>query len=267
MTMPARRRQQIFAIAGLLILNALLGWYFQRLRKEYRDHTQWIYTRPAPSTTSTGSVRPTPTVGTQDFGEIVNHNLFTQERSNQAPEERQQAKAPELPLLYGTMNLGNGWFALMAPGDQPSRLSKRVLPGEEIGGYKLVSIANSQVVVAWGEKTFTIDASESARRIPRIIDRTVNVRSDHPAPAPSVATASAGGARVTSVAPTPASTRSNKPATAYFPPGADPDAPVGTIVAGRRKVVVPTPFGPQVQWEEVEQPGASTATPNPKKEQ
>lgn len=261
--MLARRREQILAMVGLLVLNAALGWYLQRLRKDYRNRTQWIYTRLAVSTPFTGSGRPAQTAGTQDLGEIVKRNLFVAERSNQPPEE-QQAKAPELPLLYGAMNLGGGWFALMAPGDQAPPVSKRVLPGEEIGGYKLVSIANSQVVVEWGEKKFTIDVSESARRVPRIIDRTASARADHPAPAPSVTTAGASTARVTSVAPGSASTGSGKLAGGYSPPGADPDAPVGTVVGGRRKIVVPTPWGPQVRWELVEQPGASAPPQNPK---
>ena len=144
--------------------------------------------------------------------------------------------------------------------------SKKVVPGEEIGGYKLVSIANSQVVVEWGEKKFTIDVSESARRVPRIIDRTASAKAERPASAPPVTTAGASAPRVTSVAPT-ASTASNKPASGYNPPGADPDAPVGTVVAGRRKVVVPTPFGPQIEWQPVEQAGAPTPNQNSKKEQ
>jgi len=261
--MLARRREHIVAIVALSVLNIVLVWYLEQLRKDYRNRTRWIYARPAASTTSASTRGPAP-AGIQDWSEIVNRNLFTPERSNKPPEEK-QAKAPELPLLYGTMNLGSGWFALMAPGDQASAASKKVLPGEEIGGYKLVSIVNSQVVVEWGEKKFTIDVSESARRVPRIIDRTASARGG--VAAPSVTGAGAASARVTSVGPTSASSESRKPAVNYTPPGADPDAPAGTIVAGRRKVVVPTPFGPQVQWEEVGQPGASAPPPNPKKEQ
>jgi hypothetical protein len=265
--MLVRRREHILAIAALLVLNALLGWYLERLRKDYRNRTQWIYAGPVASTTPTNSGRPTQPAGTQDWSEIVNRNLFTPERSTQAPEEK-QAKAPELPLLFGTMNLGSGWFALMAPGDQASPASKKVLPGEAIGGYKLVSIATSQVVVEWEEKKFTIDVSESARRVPRIVDKTASARADRaaatPPPVTSVGTASA---RAASTAPTLTTTGGKKAAANYVPPGADPDAPAGTIVGGRRKVVVPTPFGPQVYWEEVEQPGASAPIQNPKKEQ
>lgn len=265
--MLVRRREHILAIAALLVLNALLGWYLERLRKDYWNRTQWIYGGPAASTKPTSSGGPTQPAGTQDWSDIVNRNVFTSERSNQLPEEK-QAKAPELPLLFGTMNLGSGWFALMAPGDQASAASKKVLPGEEIGGYKLVSIATSQVLVEWGEKKFTIDVSESARRVPRIIDKTASARADHPVASPSVVSAPVSSARVTSVAPAPTSvsTGGKKPATNFTPPGADPDAPEGTIVGGRRKVIVPTPFGPQVQWQEVQPSATSAPTQNPKKE-
>jgi len=264
--MLAKRREHIVAIVALSVLNIVLGWYLEQLRKDYRNRTRWIYAGPAASTTSASTRGPAPTAGIQDWSEIVNRNLFTPERSNKPPEEK-QAKAPELPLLFGTMNLGSGWFALMVPGDQTSAASKKVLPGEEIGGYKLVSIANSQVVVEWGEKKFTIDVSESARRVPRVIDRTASARADRGVAAASVTSAGVSSARLTSVGPTSASSEGRKPAVNYTPPGADPDAPAGTIVAGRRKVVVPTPFGPQVQWEEVGQPGTSAPTQNPKKEQ
>jgi hypothetical protein len=256
--MLVRRREHLLALGALLVLNALLGWDLARLRTDYRNRTQWIYTWPAASAASTGSGGAAQTAGTEDWSVIVNRNLFSPERSNQPPEDK-QAKAPELPLLFGTMNLGSGWFALMAPGDQASPASKKVLPGEEIGGYKLVSIANSQAVVEWGEKKFTIDVSESARRVPRIIDKTASARVDRPAAAPSPASAGAASARVTSVAPTSAA--------AYYPPGADADTPVGTVVGGRRKILVQTPYGPQVQWQPVGQPGAAAPTQNPKKEQ
>ena len=264
--MLSRRREQILAIVALLVLNALLGWYLVQLRKDYRNRTQWIYARPAASTTPTSSGGRTQIARTEDWSLIVDRNLFTPERSNQPPQAEKEVKAPELPLLFGTMNLGSGWFALMAPGDQASPASKKVLPGEEVGGYKLVSIANSQVVVEWGEKRFTIDVSESARRVPRIVDRTASTRVDHPTSAPSLASPGAGTAtaRVTSVAPTSAAAANSKPAAAYYPPGADADTPVGTVVGGRRKILVQTPFGPQVQWEPVGQPGAALPTPNPK---
>jgi len=252
--MLSRRREQFIVFLGLVAVNAALGWYLYRQWGDYQGRTRWIYGGVAQAE---GSALPTlraRNVEAQSFAEIVNRSLFRPDRSNESPTE--VAKMPELPFLYGTMNLGNGSFALMAPGDQPTGLSKRILPGEEIGGYKLVSIAGSQVVVEWGEKKTTIDVSESARRVPRVIEKTAS------ASRPAEAGTSPGAAgRVTTVAPSsaPAAAAAAEserkkftPAGYNAPPGAPVDAPAGTVVGGRRKVVRPTPFGSQVWWEDVE---------------
>ena len=75
--------------------------------------------------------------------------------------------------------------------------SKRVLPGEEIGGYKLDSIGVSNVVIEWQEKKFTLDISESARHVPGIVERSASAG---PSPAP-VTKAGGPANQVTTVAP------------------------------------------------------------------
>ncbi len=268
--MLTRRREQIVLLFGLITLNALLGWYAHRLWSDHQSRTQWIYAQIAAGPSATLTAPPGTPAGAQSFAEIVDRNLFSPERTSHPPEAK-EAKAPELPLLYGTMNLGNGWFALMAPGDQASGLSKQVLPGEEIGRYKLVSIASSQVVVEWGEKKFTIDASESARRVPRIIEKTAKTEKTAPARSVEAPAASGTTSHVTTVAPlfSPSSAREERKkfSTAGYnaPPGAPVDAPAGTVFGGKRKVEVPTPFGTQVGWEDVEQTKGQTGKETEKK--
>jgi hypothetical protein len=147
------------------------------------------------------------------------------------------------------MNLGNGWFALMAPGDQSSPASKRVLPGEEIGGYKLVSIGTSNVVIEWQEKKITLDISESARRGP--IEKTASA-SARPAP---VTTAGSGANSAMPVSPFVGGAGITSPARSA-PPGASPEVPPGTIIGGKQKVLVPTPFGVIPVWQDVGQPSS-----------
>ncbi len=251
--MFSRRREQFVVFLVLIGVNTALGWYLYGQGRNYQGRIQWIYGGVAQAEASWPSTRQARNMEAQSFAEIVNRSLFRPDRTNESPTE--SAKMPELPFLYGTMNLGNGNFALMAPGDQPTGLSKRVLPGEEIGGYKLVSIAGSQVVVEWGEKKINIDVSESARRVPRIIEKTAPVTRSAETRAP---TASTG--RVTTVGPSPVSSSISEdrkkytPAGYNAPPGAPVDAPAGTVIGGRRKVVRPTPFGNQVWWEDIEQP-------------
>ncbi len=250
--MLARRREQIIVLVGLLGLNLGLAWSLERYWKDYRSRTQWVYAQPAPVTSTSPSELSRAPAAAQSFAEIVNRTIFRPERANEAPTE--SAKAPELPLLYGAMNLGDGLFAMMAPGDQPTALSKPVRAGEVIGGYKLVSIGDSKVVLAWGEKEFTISVWESARRVPRVVENAPTGR-----PAASTAPTARTGP-ITTVGPSPPSSSFSEekkkytPAGYNAPPGAPPDAPVGTVIGGRRKVVRPTPFGDQVWWENVEQP-------------
>jgi hypothetical protein len=247
--MLGRRREQILVVMGLIGLNILLGWFLGRLWNDYRSRAQWLY--------ASASARPLATLAAgsnqagqpQSFVEIVDRNVFSPLRGSLPPQPQEEAKAPTLPLLFGTMNLGNGRFALMAPGDQPLPVGKRVLPGDEIGGYKLVSIGMSNVVLAWQEKKITLDISESARHIPGIVEKTARA-SPHPAPITTVgSTANSGTAMVPG--PGGATTSAARPSSGPFP-----DVPEGTVIGGKRKVLVPTPFGPVVQWQDVGQPAS-----------
>jgi len=266
--MLARRREQVGLIAGLLVLNALLVWDLHRLWKGYQSRIEWVHAgaaqRPAAPPVSPQSHE----AETQAFVEISSRNLFSPQRTSWKPAD-EEAKAPEPPLLFGTMNLGEGWFALMAPGGQSAAVSKRVLPGEEIGGYKLVSIAGAQVVVEWGERKITLDVSESARRVPRVIDKTASVGSTAPAPASRAPTGFAATGGVPTVASSSSSTSTSGarqgfgPAGFNAPPGASADAPAGTTIAGKRKVVNKTPFGDEVFWVDDTHPTNAAGTEKP----
>ncbi|HLY62721.1 MAG TPA: hypothetical protein VKV95_18410 [Terriglobia bacterium] len=260
--MFSRRQEQIIVFLILVAANAALGWYLHRQWKNYQSRVGWIYGGVSPAEASSSSTSRARAAEAQTFAEIVNRNLFRPDRSNESAAEN--VKMPELPYLYGTMNLGNGSFALMSPGDQAPGLSKRVVPGDEIGGYKLVSIAGSQVIVQWGEKKTSIDVSESARRIPRIKEVAAAPRT--PAPAPVGGTSAA---QVTTVAPTDNNSGQNGTSKAGFagfgaPSGVAADAPVGTVVGGKKKVVRQTMFGPTYWWEDVAPAKPATGNENPK---
>jgi hypothetical protein len=260
--MLARRREQILIIVGLVGLNLLLGWLAVRLGKDYRRRTQWLYagaSAPPLAPLASGSKQ---TGQPQSFVEIVDRNVFSPLRGSPPPQAPEEAKAPKPPLLFGTMNLGEGWFALMAPGDQPSPVSKRVLPGEEIGGYKLVSIGTSNVVLEWQEKKITLDISESTRHVPGVIEKTANP-SARSAPITTSGSASASGATV----PSQIGGAAASSAALSAPPGVSPDVPVGTVIGGKRKVLFQTPFSTKVVWVDVGQPGseAPNQTGNPNK--
>ena len=265
--MLTRRREQIIVFLGLVALNLGFGVMLSRYWKDYRANTQWIYTRKSIEPETTGGLSQAP-VAAQNFAVIVDRTMFRPERTNEVATEKIE-KLPELPLLYGTMNLGDGMFAMMAPGEQANGLSKPVHLGEEIGGYKLVSIANSQVVVGWGEKRFTVNVWESARKVPRIVDKSGppsrSAESSPPTGARSVTTATSSSA---STAPVVVGGSKQKTGFVGFnaPSGASADAPVGTVIGGKRKVQYMTLYGPSYRWENVEAPKDTTPQQNPPKE-
>ncbi len=252
--MLSRRREQIVVLFALIAVNLGLGWSMRRSWADYRARTQWIYGQGLPGEAPASNAPAVSTPPAQSFAEIVNRNLFRPERTNELATE--SAKMPDLPILYGTMNLGNGMFAVMAPGDKPAGVSRQVFPGQEVGGFKLVSVANSQVEVAWHDKKFTIDVWESSRRLPRVVDTTA---ASHPgtttAPAPAPA---AAPSRVTIVPPASSSANLEElrkkftPAGFNAPAGAPLDAPDGFVLGGRRKHVEKTMMGDKVWWEDIE---------------
>jgi len=241
--MLGRRREQILIIAGLLGLNILLGWFLGEAWKDYRASIQrlaaGVEVQRAPGHAAVANQPGQP----QSFVGIVDRNVFSPLRGNQPPQPQEEAKAPKLPILFGTMNLGDGRFALMSSGEESPPLSKRVLPGEEIGGYKLVSIGTSNVVLEWKEKKVTLEITEPAKRGGGTTERTPNVRS-------AAAASGAIAPRATTVGPAPGGAASAA-AARLEPPGAPPDAPLGTVVGGKKKVLLPTPFGTLVQWQDV----------------
>jgi len=262
--MLSTRREQIVVLSGLVILNAGLGWDARRLWRNDQHRAEWINTAAVPGPALTPGTRKGEGHGVQSFGEIIDRDLFTPERSKRSPQE--EVKAPALPFLWGTMNLGHGWFALMAPGDQPSILPARVMVGEDIGGYKLISLAGSEAVVEWQGKRFNVSTADSVRRAPRSLASTARPESSSgrtpAAPFGSmshVTTIAPTGPPASGGAPMPANTQRARSGVDYGPPpGAPPDAPAGTVIGGRRKVVTPTPFGDQVAWVDAE-PAQKTA--------
>jgi hypothetical protein len=256
--MLGRRREQILVIGGLIGLNVLLGWLLGRFWKDYRSRTEWLSAGVVVQRAPTFAAGSNQAAQPQSFVEIVDRDVFSPLRGSQPAQPQQEARIPKLPILFGTMNLGEGRFALMSPGDQSPPLSKRVLPGEEIGGYKLVSIGTSNVVLEWQGKKITLEITESASRDFGNVEKTASP-SPHAAP---ITTAGSAANSVTTVAPLHAGTS----ASAGSPRDAFPDIPIGAVVGGKRKVIVQTPFGPIIQWQDIgpsgTQPTQQTGAPN-----
>jgi hypothetical protein len=245
--MLARRREQIIVIVGLIGVNVLFGWVLERLGKDYRSRTQWLYV-DAPAQPSSTLASAHPKVVPQSFVEIVDRNVFSSLRGSRPPQAEEAAKAPPLPILFGTMDLGSGRFALMAPGGPSQAVSKRVLPGEEVGDWKLVSINASTVVVEWHDTKNTLEISGAARRSPGMVEKTASAAARPAAITTAGAPLSSGAANPSLLGST--AFKPAKPTT--------PEVPVGTVVDGKRKGLTSSPFGMKVTWEDVGGPGSGS---------
>ncbi len=250
------RREKLFLLVGLLALNGFFLWRLYQHGRDFQNRIQWIYAQPVPA----APPAPGPAAGPQvsyDFGDIVRRNPFHPRRNSDLSETSAETAVP--PILYGTMTLGENSFALMAASEQAA---KRVHVGEEIAGYKLVSIRGSDVVLERGGKTIPLTMAESAPRTPRSPAATPSATP--PASAASASPPQPSGTVTTAGPASGAAQTANEekkkfgPAGYNAPPGAPVNAPAGTVFGGKRKVVNKTPFGDQVWWVDVEKPGQPT---------
>ncbi len=232
-------RRQLLILHGVLaIAAALLVWRlvgeWKRANLRYRPPVQ---TGTAAVASPVAGPPSRPTVPTD---EIVAKNLFSPDRTNELVEPVKAAPPPPVPIVFGTMNLGNRYEALMGEaGRTATRSFRRVKQGEQIGTYTVVEIRDEKVVIEYqGQKT-TLDVYQSANSVPR--------PEVSPGPAASPVVESTG------IAPSPAA--APPPAAPGQPPSASgavqaPAADVRVTIEGnRRKFERQTPFGTQVWYE------------------
>ena len=156
------------------------------------------------------------------------------------PADPQATTAPKVlapkPILMGTMGLAGSTYALMVSGSGgDSTLYRRLKIGEQLDGYTLVKVLHDKVVMKADGKELDVSIADQPRQ-----------RSQQSAPG---GTSSAGSGSKVSAVGSAADARATAPSdTPQAPPG---DAPEGTVLNGRRKRIVPSPFGPTIVWEDV----------------
>jgi hypothetical protein len=236
-------RRQLFMLYAILVLAAvLLGW---RLVGEWRRANMRYNSALRRSAAASSVYLPTSfpqAAGAPPTVDIVAKNLFSPERNNDIALEEKSQPAPPVPIVFGTINLGGSYEALMAdkgPGAGPG--FRRVKKGERLGGYTVVEISDEKVVIEFQGKKTTLDVYQSANSVPRAETRTA------PAAAPVVVSG-------TTAPPQPAAPAQPAgvpaPAAAAAQPGLDPDVKV-TIEGNRRKFERPSMFGPMIWYEDI----------------
>ncbi len=248
-----RRRLLIINLA----LAAAVAIGFWQFRKDYQAAVE-RYTALQPAARGTvappaaAALAPAP-VQPGHYLEAAEKYLFSPDRNPTVVVEPPKAKPkPEMPRLYGVMNIGGGPIAIMSVGQGPH---KSVRLGESIGDFKLLAAAREIITLEWdGEK---IEAPVSDLLVRPSAQGGASAGGAAGA-APAPATGAPAGAAVLN--PSAASGRPGEyligapmqgsQGTIYQSPPGD-TAPHGTVYQGKRKVVRNTPFGQQAWWEDV----------------
>ena len=235
----------------LLILDIVLGAAVIYGGFEFRS--QWVAAKarqagmpgPAPKAGPPPAIAPlpqAPAVLPSGYAPIAINTLFDPSRNpNVAPPPLPAPPPPEeppaLPSLHGSMDLGDGPFAMMS--ESGATAYSEVRAGGMIGPFKLVSFNRREFEVEWKGKIIHKRVEEGGGDKP--------ARAAQPSGGPVVTLGVIPGQAVPEAAPAPVST-------AELGPGASmtdtvkacvpsDGSPAGTISGGYRKEVNRSPLG------------------------
>lgn len=234
-----RRGQLVILYFGLSAICVLLGW---RLVSDWKIANR-RYSSPTPVPTQTALLLPPPSPDKAPpaIADITAKNLFSPDRNNDTAQDDSKP-APPVPVVFGTMNLGGKYEALMAERGQ-TRAFRRLKNGEQMAGYTILEINDEKVVVDYQGRKTTIDVYQSANSVPRNDARTATVAS------PVVESAGAPPPPPPSAAPAASARPATSGSASQIPPGRDVRV---TVEGNRRRMERNTPFGPQVWYEDIE---------------
>lgn len=227
----------------LLCSAAFLGYELRSQWNRYRSDHDITLLKSGSGVAESSSKTGINSAGVPNYAAIVDNDLFSADRTSvipiEAPAESVKPAAPK-PILMGTMRLDEDEFALMVS-DSPKESTsyKRLKVGDALDGYTLVKILDQKVMMSSEGKDVEVRLSvnEPSKMVARDTQSGASAAAGAVGQVTSVGSGtpgvSAGGGTVT-----------NQP----LPKGT---IPVGTILNGRRKKLVPSPFGMMETWEEV----------------
>lgn len=236
--------------AGLdWILAALLAWCCWSLWMEYRSaaarHEIFGASRPAPAAPA-GDAAPSEFAAPPRGHAPVLASLFQDASPNSAPGPAGPAQDPsafpQLPVLHGLADLGNGPSALLSTGRGDR--AQWTAPGEFVGEYQLAAVSQTVLVfLRDGVRYETSPGELRQNSAPRSPVRPVSPRARQ---------GRAGFERRVSIRPAPSGGRFR--IGTEFRPGrfaadAGDGAVDGTRFEGFVRRVRRTPFGEQHWWE------------------
>lgn len=230
-----------------LLLIACCGFVGWQMRANHLDHQNRIErtfsyksAEVQPVETAVDPLPAAPTAA--EYSQVAMRTLFAQDRNPTVVEEKKPEpppkKMPELPVLHGVMDFGDGPIAMMSSANGDTQGSYKV--GDSIGEFQIVKISQDRITFRWDGKEVTKLSSEL---------RTAVTRPNRPAAAST---------------PTPAAEAAKAPPAPVKPgPGKDvggreracqpgDNSPDGTVVDGYVKRTVYMPMGSVCTWEPVQ---------------
>lgn len=244
----------------LLALNLLLvaalayaGYQFHQHRVAARAHQDAALNRrvpPLPPPALAPQPVPPP-VTAAAYVDVAQRDLFDQSRNPNVPIELPPPPPPlkdppPLPTFHGTMNLGDGPFAIMSKNG--SARQEEVHAGGMIGDFKLIDFNRKEITLEWDgrmihKRTDEMGKDDGARAaagpgaVPAVGGLIGLI--------PGIAAPPAPPAKLSELGPGPDNGNTFRPCM----PG--DSSPNGAIADGYRKSIRSTPFGSECHWESV----------------
>jgi hypothetical protein len=236
-------KKNLFLMNVLLLAGVLVQiWYLRNQWREFQAQHLALYQNLKAEGKLNVPATSTKPAEVANYSAIVENLLFAADRNPVIPVETTATATPlaPKPVLMGTISLNGDDYALMISADpKESKDYRRLKVGESLSGYTLVKILDQKVQMNAAGTSVEIRLNEPSRLVARDVG-------------PQTTTAATGGPSVTSVGGSSAlpqgSTAVASPNSQSVPPGG---IPVGTIIQGRRKTLVPSPFGPMEAWVDV----------------
>jgi hypothetical protein len=230
----------------LLIGCGLVGWQMRASHLDHQTRLDRVFASQSQEVPATEvAIDPLPVAPKAgEFSQIAMRMMFAQDRNPNVVEEKkaepEPKKMPELPVLHGVMNLGDGVIAMMSENSGASQGTYR--EGESIGEFKLVKITPNRITFEWDGK----EISKSANELRGSPGASASKAKAAAKPQPEAAKVAAAPP------PPPAKPGSGKDVggreRACQPGDTTPD---GTVVDGFVKRTVYSPMGAVCLWEPV----------------
>jgi hypothetical protein len=233
-------------LLGLVVVCAfaLRDRWTSAEQREMAMLRQVIRAETAPSLPPITAEKPTAAAA---YLEVAQHFVFSRDRNPTVildppappPPPPPPKPMPSLPVAYGVIDLGGGPMIFLA--DKAGGQQKAYKAGDQVGEFKLVSVARHEVVLEWDGKVIN-------KRYIDLVDRNALAHRAPAAPGPTQA--AAPKTEAVKIAPVKAGPGTELGATTRACVPGD-TTPAGTVENGFRKVVSRTPFGESCRWEAV----------------